>query len=230
MLNQFEIMETIKMIEEEHLDIRTITMGISLKDCVDHDIDVSCTRLYDKITRLAENLVKTGEDIENEYGIPIINKRISVTPIAHLADASRSDECEKFAIAMDKAAKEVGVNFIGGYSALVHKGYTRGEQNLIRSIPRALASTDMVCSSVNIGTTRAGINMDAVAQMGRIIKEAAQMTESTGGFACILCRLNSKRRWMRYFPRYTLNEFVFPINWCLRQMTNLCELAICSGN
>ena len=183
MLNQFEILETIKMIEEEHLDIRTITMGISLKDCVDRDIDVSCQRLYDKITKQAEKLVKTGEDIENEYGIPIIHKRISVTPIAHLADACTSDECEKFAIAMDKAAKEVGVNFIGGYSALVHKGYTRGEKNLIRSIPKALSCTDMVCSSVNIGTTRAGINMDAVAQMGNIIKEAANITADNGGFA-----------------------------------------------
>jgi len=183
-LNQFEILETIKMIEEEHLDIRTITMGISLKDCVDRDIDVSCQRLYDKITKQAEKLVKTGEDIENEYGIPIIHKRISVTPIAHLADACTSDECEKFAIAMDKAAKEVGVNFIGGYSALVHKGYTRGEKNLIRSIPKALSCTDMVCSSVNIGTTRAGINMDAVAQMGNIIKEAANITADNGGFAC----------------------------------------------
>lgn len=184
MLNQFEILETIKMIEQEHLDIRTITMGISLRDCVDSDIDKSCQKLYDKITRRAEKLVKTGEDIETEYGIPIINKRISVTPISHLADATFSEECEKFAIALDKAAKETGVNFIGGYSALVHKGYTRGEKNLIASIPRALAATDMVCSSVNIGSTRAGINMDAVAQMGHIVKQTADMTADHDGFGC----------------------------------------------
>ncbi len=184
MLNQFEILETIKMIEQEHLDIRTITMGISLRDCVDSDIDKSCQKLYDKITKKAEHLVKTGEEIEEQYGIPIINKRISVTPISHLADAAQSDECEKFAIALDKAAKQTGVNFIGGYSALVHKGYTRGEKNLIASIPRALAATDMVCSSVNIGSTRAGINMDAVAQMGRIVKETATLTADHDGFGC----------------------------------------------
>ncbi len=187
MINPFEIIETINMIEDENLDIRTITMGISLKSCAGPDIDTVCEKVYDKITTYAKDLVKTGEDIENQFGIPIINKRISVTPIATLVDALDEptvDKCIKLAKTLDKAAKAVGVNFIGGYTALVHKGFTKGERVLIESIPSALAETDIVCSSVNIGSTRAGINMDAVKTMGEVVKEAARLTESTQGFAC----------------------------------------------
>ena len=175
MLNIRDIMETITMIQEENLDIRTITMGMSLLDCADADIDRSCTKVYDKITRLAEKLVQTGEDIEHMYGIPIINKRISVTPIAMLAAVSGGDVV-KYALALEHAAQTVGVNFIGGYSALVHKGFSAGDLALIRSIPEALAVTDHICSSVNIGSTKAGINMDAVALMGQIVREAAEKT------------------------------------------------------
>ncbi|MBE6032248.1 MAG: PFL family protein [Clostridiales bacterium] len=175
MLNMKDIMETITMIQEEHLDVRTITMGISLLDCFDNDIKVSCQKVYDKICREAEHLVKTGCDIEQLYGIPIINKRISVTPIAMLAGASGGDPVE-YAKALDRAAHEVGVNFLGGYSALVQKGFAPGDRALIESIPEALAVTERVCSSVNVGSTRAGINMDAVALMGRIIREAAEKT------------------------------------------------------
>ncbi len=187
MINSFEIIETINMIEDENLDIRTITMGISLKSCAGPDIDTVCNKVYEKITTYAKDLVKTGEDIEKQFGIPIINKRISVTPIATLVDALDEptvDKCIKLAKTLDKAAKAVGVNFIGGYTALVHKGFTNGERVLIESIPRALAETDIVCSSVNIGSTRAGINMDAVKTMGEVVKEAARLTESTQGFAC----------------------------------------------
>lgn len=184
MLSQIEILETLKMFREEHLDIRTITMGISLRDCADSNIEDACRKVYDKITRCAERLVKTGEEIETEYGVPIINKRISVTPISHLCDAAKNGDPVKLAIALDKAAAATGVNFIGGYSALVHKGYTAGERRLIESIPEALARTEKVCSSVNIGSTRSGINMDAVRQMGVIIKDAAEKTADTGGFAC----------------------------------------------
>ncbi len=183
MLNKHEIMETINMISNEHLDIRTITMGISLMDCATEDIDRVCERIYDKITKRAEKLVKTGEDIEKELGIPIINKRISVTPIAQVAAAARGDYV-KIAKTLEKAANEVGVNFLGGYSALVHKGYTESDKLLIKSIPQALAETTKVCSSVNIGTTKAGINMDAVAQMGQIIKECAHLTRDNGAMAC----------------------------------------------
>ena len=175
------------MIDKENLDIRTITMGISLKNCVDPDIDRACKKVYDKITYYAKDLVKVGEDIENEYGIPIINKRISVTPVSCLVEAlddATEDKCVRIAKTLDKAAKDVGVNFSGGYSALVHKGVTPGEKLLIESIPKALSSTDIVCSSVNVGTTKAGINMDAVALMGRIIKKAAELTADMGGFAC----------------------------------------------
>ena len=175
MLNIRDIMETITMIQEENLDIRTITMGMSLLDCADADIDRSCTKVYDKITRLAEKLVQTGEDIEHMYGIPIINKRISVTPIAMLAAVSGGDVV-KYALALERAAQTVGVNFIGGYSALVHKGFSAGDLALIRSIPEALAVTDHICSSVNIGSTKAGLNMDAVALMGQIVREAAEKT------------------------------------------------------
>ena len=187
MINPFEIIETINMIEDENLDIRTITMGISLKSCAGPDIDTVCDKVYKKITSYAKDLVKTGEDIEKQFGIPIINKRISVTPVATLVDALDEptvDKCIKLAKTLDKAAKTVGVNFIGGYTALVHKGFTKGEKVLIESIPRALAETDIVCSSVNIGSTRAGINMDAVKTMGEVVKEAARLTESTQGFAC----------------------------------------------
>lgn len=187
MINPFEIIETINMIDKENLDIRTITMGISLKSCAGPDVDEVCRKVYDKITSYAKDLVKTGEDIEEQFGIPIINKRISVTPVATLIDALDNptvDKCVQIAKTLDKAAKQCGVNFIGGYTALVHKGYTNGERILIKSIPRALAETDVVCSSVNIGSTRAGINMDAVREMGEIVKEAAELTVDTQGFAC----------------------------------------------
>ena len=187
MINPFEIIETINMIDNENLDIRTITMGISLKSCADPDIDRVCEKVYNKITTYAKDLVKTGEDIEKQFGIPIINKRISVTPVATLVDALENpdiDKCVRIAKTLDKAAKAVGVNFIGGYSALVHKGFTNGERILIESIPQALSKTDIVCSSVNIGSTRAGINMDAVKRMGEIVKEAAELTKDAQGFAC----------------------------------------------
>ena len=175
MINVSDIMETITMIQEENLDIRTITMGISLLDCCDSDIDRSCEKVYDKICRYAGDLVKTGEDIEKKYGIPIVNKRISVTPIAMLVGASGGDPV-KYAKTLDRAAKTVGVNFIGGYSALVQKGFAPGDKELIESIPRALAETDFVCSSVNVGSTKAGINMDAVKLMGKAVREAAELT------------------------------------------------------
>ena len=184
MLNQKEILSTIEMIDQQHLDIRTITMGISLLSCCDPDAKKACDKVYDKITRYAEKLVKTGEDIEREFGIPIVNKRISVTPMALVAGASDTRDYVPFALALDRAAKTCGVNFIGGYSALVQKGMTKADENLIRSIPEALASTDLVCSSVNVGSTKAGINMDAVALMGRIIKETARLTEAQDGLGC----------------------------------------------
>ena len=176
MLNSGDILETIKMIQEENLDIRTITMGISLLDCIDSDTDRACDKVYDKIMRKAEKLVKTGEDIEKQYGIPIINKRISVTPIAMVAAATGKSPV-KFAHALQRAADGTGVNYIGGYSALVHKGFSAGDRELIESIPQALAETTNVCSSVNIGSTRAGINMDAVAMMGKTIVDAAKATK-----------------------------------------------------
>ena len=174
-LNSNDILETIKMIQEENLDIRTITMGISLLDCIDSDIDKACTKVYDKMMRLACNHVKTGEEIEARYGIPIINKRLSVTPIAMLAAAAKGNPV-KFAKTLEKVANETGVNYVGGYSALVHKGFSAGDLELINSIPEALAETTKVCSSVNVGSTRAGINMDAVALMGKIIREASERT------------------------------------------------------
>ncbi|MCI5923200.1 MAG: PFL family protein [Oscillospiraceae bacterium] len=175
MINVNDILETIRMIQDENLDIRTITMGISLLDCIDADIDKACSKVYEKITRCAKDLVKTGEDIEREYGIPIINKRISVTPIA-IVSAVCSQSPVKFAQTMDKAAEAVGVNLIGGYSALVQKGFSAGDLNLIRSIPEALACTSRVCSSVNIGSTKTGINLDACKLMGQIVREAAERT------------------------------------------------------
>lgn len=184
MINPFEVIETIKMIQDEKLDIRTITMGISLRDCCHPDADAACRKIYDKITRLAANLVKVGEDIETEYGIPIINKRISVTPISLIAESCGDDNYVKFAEVLDKAADAVGINFIGGFTALVHKGYTSGDKKLIKSIPEALATTKKVCSSVNVATTKAGINMDAVMEMGQVIKKAAELTSDGGGLAC----------------------------------------------
>ncbi|HVY81861.1 MAG TPA: PFL family protein [Steroidobacteraceae bacterium] len=179
-----EILETIDMVQMANLDIRTITMGISLRDCAHPDLRVAATKAYDKICRLAGRLVRVGEEIQHEYGIPIINKRISVTPVALVAEASASDEYVVFAQALDRAAQEVGVNFLGGFSALVHKGTTRGDEALLASIPQALSNTERVCSSVNVGTTRAGINMDAVAQMGRIICETAQLSAKQDGLGC----------------------------------------------
>ena len=178
------IVETIRMIEEENLDIRTITMGISLLDCIDADGEKARQKIYDKITTKAKDLVKVGEEIEMEYGVPIINKRISVTPISLIAGASSDSDYVAYAKTLDAAAKEVGVNFIGGFSALVEKGYHKGDEILLRSIPRALAETERVCSSVNIGSTKAGINMDAVRYMGEIIKETAELTEDTQGLGC----------------------------------------------
>ncbi|HOK43740.1 MAG TPA: PFL family protein, partial [Thermoclostridium caenicola] len=184
MFSRNEIIETINMIRQENLDIRTITMGISLRDCASESVERTTGRIYDKICRYAEKLVKTGEDIEREFGIPIINKRIAVTPIALVAESSNTNDYTPFAKALDRAAANVGVNFIGGYSALVHKGYTRGDRLLVESIPEALATTERVCSSVNVATTKAGINMDAVMDMGRIIKECAERTRDMGGFGC----------------------------------------------
>ncbi len=184
MLTKYEIIETNKMIHDEYLDIRTITMGISLLDCCHPDGDVCRRKIYDKITAYAKDLVKVGVDIEKEYGIPIINKRVSVTPIAMVAESCGDKDYTKFAAVMDKAAEELGVNFIGGFSALVHKGATPGDSKLIASIPEALTTTKRVCASVNTATTKAGINMDVVAQMGRVIKQAAELTANEGGMAC----------------------------------------------
>ncbi|MCI8604391.1 MAG: PFL family protein [Ruminiclostridium sp.] len=176
MVSTNDILETIKMIQEENLDIRTITMGISLLDCIDSNIDRACDKIYEKMMRVAENHVRTGEEIEKRYGIPIINKRLSVTPIAMLAASAKGNPV-KFAKVLQKVAEGTGVNYIGGYSALVHKGFAAGDRELIESIPEALAETSNVCSSVNIGSTRAGINMDAVRLMGEIILKSARATE-----------------------------------------------------
>ena len=184
MLNQKEILSTIEMIDQQHLDIRTITMGISLLSCCDPDPKRACEKIYDKITRYAEKLVKTGEDIEREFGIPIINKRISVTPIAMVGATSSANSYVPLAKALDRAAATTGVNFVGGFSALVQKGFAHGDELLLRAIPQALAETDIVCSSVNVGSTKAGIDMDAVALMGRTIKDLAQRTADQGGFGC----------------------------------------------
>lgn len=181
MINQYEIFETIRMIEQEKLDIRTITMGISLRDCAGEDVSRVCDKIYDKITRAAKDLVAVGEQIACEYGIPIVNKRIAVTPIAMVGESCNEDGYVQIAKALDRAAQEVGVNFIGGFSALVHKGYTKGDKALIAAIPEALAITNRVCSSVNVATTKTGINMDAVAQMGKIVKAAAELTAEEDG-------------------------------------------------
>ncbi|MBR3909582.1 MAG: PFL family protein [Clostridia bacterium] len=183
MINLNDIMETINMISEENLDIRTITMGISLLDCCDSDPEKACEKIYNKITRLAGNLVKTGEDIEREFGIPIINKRISVTPISMILASSGGDPL-MYAKTLQRAADKTGVNFIGGYSALVQKGFSAGDEALIRSIPRALSETANICSSVNIGSTKAGINMDAVKLMGEIVRETAEITKDRECIGC----------------------------------------------
>ena len=179
-----EILETIRMVQMEKLDIRTITMGISLRDCAHPDLKAAAIRAYDKICRKAARLVAVGAEIEREYGMPIVNQRISVTPIALVAEASDADNYVLFAEYLDRAAREAGVNFIGGFSALVHKGMTPGDRALIASIPQALAITERVCSSVNVGTTKAGINMDAVAEMGRTVVEAARLTADRDGIGC----------------------------------------------
>ena len=184
MINKGEILQTIEMIDQQHLDVRTITMGISLRDCGCADINKSCDKIYDKICSRAGDLVKTGEAIEKEFGIPIVNKRISVTPISLVAECCDSTDYVPFAKALDRAAKAVGVNFLGGYSALVQKGFTVGDERLIRSIPEALAETELVCSSVNVGTTRAGVNMDAVRLMGETVKKTAELTKHQDGLGC----------------------------------------------
>ena len=184
MLTTEEILETIKMVQEENLDIRTITMGISLRDCSDADHKVACSKIYDKITRMAGSLVKTGDEIAREYGMPIVNKRISVTPIALVAEASTAENYLEYALALEKAAAAVGVNFIGGFSALVHKGFTGGDSRLIESIPLALSSTERVCASVNVATSRAGINMDAIAMISRVIKKTAELTSENDSIGC----------------------------------------------
>lgn len=184
MLNISDIMQTVNMIDHQHLDIRTITLGISLYDCADENINLCAKKIYDKICVKAENLVKVGCEIEKEYGIPIINKRISVTPIAQVAASCNGEDYSVIGYALNNAAKECGVNFIGGFSALVHKGFTNSDKKLINSIPKTLSETELVCSSVNVATTKAGINMDAVALMGKIIKQTADLTAQQDGLGC----------------------------------------------
>lgn len=182
-----KILETIHMISDENLDVRTITMGISLIDCIDSDSDKACRKIYDKITTKARDLVKVGEQIQEEYGIPIINKRVTVTPISLIAAASHDQDYVKYALTLDKAAHTLGIDFIGGYSALVQKGYQSGDKTLIKSIPEALAQTDLVCASVNVGSTRSGINMDAVAEMGQAVKKASELDFMTNAKMVIFC-------------------------------------------
>lgn len=184
MITTGDVLETIQMIEEEHLDIRTITMGISLRDLASDDIQILSDKIYDKVTRRAENLVRTGEQIERELGIPIIHKRISVTPIAMIGATTNATSYVPIARALDRAAETTGVNFVGGFSALVQKGFAKGDEILMQSIPEALAVTNCVCSSVNVASTKAGINLDAVAQMGRIIKQTAEITKDNGSMGC----------------------------------------------
>ena len=186
MINLYEVKETNQMIEQDNLDVRTITLGISLMDCIDADLDRLNQKVYDKITTVAKNLVKVGKEIECDYGIPIVNKRISVTPIATIGEAAckKPEDYVTLAVTLDKAAKEVGVNFIGGYSALVSKGMTKGEENLIRSIPEALAKTERVCSSINVGSTKTGLNMDAVRLMGEMVVQTAEYTKEQDSLGC----------------------------------------------
>lgn len=193
MINITEVLETNKMIEQENLDVRTITMGINLLDCADSNLEVLCQNIYNKIIGLAKDLVKTGEDISKEFGIPIVNKRISITPIALVGGTAckTPEDYVQIAKTLDKAAGELGVNFIGGYSAIVSKGMSRSDELLIRSIPKALACTERICSSVNVGSTKTGINMDAVKLMGEIVKETAEMTKERDSLGCaklvVLC-------------------------------------------
>lgn len=187
MYSDFEILETIRMFQEQHLDVRTITMGISLFDCATADSRETCRRIYDKICRKAEHLVSVGEDISCEYGIPIINKRVAVTPISLVAASGDTADYTVYARALDQAAATIGVNFIGGFSALVHKGYTDSDRRLLASIPEALATTNLVCSSVNLATSRTGINMDAVREMGEIILKTARLTADRDAWGC--CKL-----------------------------------------
>ena len=186
MINMYEVSETNKMIESENLDVRTITLGISLLDCVDSDLNELNRKIYEKITTVAKDLVSTGKDIEKEFGIPIVNKRISITPVSLVGAAACKTPEDYVTIArtLDRAAEKVGVNFIGGYSALVSKGMTPSEENLIRSIPQALAETERICSSVNVGSTKTGINMDAVRLCGQIVKEAAEATKDRDSLGC----------------------------------------------
>ena len=184
MLNQKEILSTIAMIDQQHLDIRTITMGISLRDLAADDINVLADKVYDKVTRRAEKLVATGEQIERELGIPIINKRISVTPIAMVGATSSANSYVPLAKALDRAAETTGVNFVGGFSALVQKGFAKGDEILINSIPEAMAETNLVCSSVNVASTKAGVNLDAIGLMGRIIKQTAELTKDNDSMGC----------------------------------------------
>ena len=183
-MNRNEVFETVNMIHNEKLDIRTITMGISLFDCADEDPKRACEKIYNKITRCAKDLVKTGEDIENTFGIPIVNKRVSVTPISLVAAASKTDNYLMFAEALDKAARTIGINFIGGFTALVQKGFMNADKVLINSIPEVLANTELVCSSVNVASTKAGINMSAVRDMGLIIKQTAELTKDRDALGC----------------------------------------------
>jgi hypothetical protein len=193
MININEVLETNKMIEHENLDVRTITMGISLLDCADNDLDVVCDKIYRKITTLAKDLVKTGEDISKEFGVPIVNKRVSITPISLVGGAAckTPEDYVKIAHTLDRAAKEVGINFLGGYSAIVSKGMTHSDELLIRSIPQALAETERICSSINVGSTKCGINMDAVRLMGEIVKATAEATKEHDSLGCaklvVLC-------------------------------------------
>ncbi|MBR3173145.1 MAG: DUF711 family protein, partial [Eubacterium sp.] len=186
MISRFEVQETNKMIDNYNLDVRTITLGISLLDCITDDLDKLNENIYNKIKSLAKDLVETGEAISKEYGIPIVNKRISVTPIALVGGQAckSSDDYVTIAKTLDKVAKEVGVNFLGGYSALVNKGMTNAEELLIRSIPKALAETERVCSSINVGSTKTGLNMDAVRLMGEIVKETAEFTKEDDSLGC----------------------------------------------
>ena len=193
MINIYEVFETNKMIEKENLDVRTITMGISLLDCADSNLDVLCQNIYDKICRQAKDLVKTGEDISREFGIPIVNKRIAITPISLVGGSAckTPDDYVKVAKVLDRAAKTVGVNFLGGYSAVVSKGMSKSDELLISSIPKALAETDFICSSINVGSTKTGINMDAVKLMGEIVKQTAEATKERASIGCaklvVLC-------------------------------------------
>ena len=193
MINISEVLETNKMIEQENLDVRTITMGISLLDCADKSLEVTCDKIYNKITSLAKNLVRTGEEISREFAIPIVNKRVSVTPISLVGGACCQTPGDYVMIAqtLDKAAKEIGVNFLGGYSAIVSKGMTKSDELLIRSIPQAMAETERICSSINVGSTKTGINMDAVRLMGEIIKQTAEATKENDSLGCaklvVLC-------------------------------------------